>query len=199
MNDFWTVIEAYWDNCEIEIVNDAGVKIGNRETEEADRCKITHRPDGRVLGECGKFILAIIYDCDNRKATYVLAVKKIVWIHKILIYLSLCARFWEKRYRPLRFALLLLFDEKVFGLISSQSGIDMYNIIPLLTFFDLDILPYAALTISNFIILINLCQNALNYHCSGSDISTRNFHFQYIKNFQKKETFQGWIIFFKFH
>lgn len=124
---------------------------------------------------------------------------KIVWIHKILIYLSLCARFWEKRYRPLRFALLLLFDEKVFGLISSQSGIDMYNIIPLLTFFDLDILPYAALTISNFIILINLCQNALNYHCSWSDISTRNFHFQYIKNFQKKETFQGWIIFFKFH
>lgn len=59
----------------------------------------------------------------------------------------------KKRYRPLRFALiLLLFDEKVFGLISSQSGIDMYNIIPLLTFFDLDILPYAALTISNFII-----------------------------------------------
>lgn len=54
MNDFWTVIEAYWDNCEIEIVNDAGVKTGNSETEEADRCKITHRPDGRVLGECGE-------------------------------------------------------------------------------------------------------------------------------------------------
>lgn len=77
MNDFWTVIEAYWDNCEIEIVNDARVKMGNSETEEADRCKITHRPDGRVLG-VWKIYSAIIYDCDNRKATYVLAMNKIV-------------------------------------------------------------------------------------------------------------------------
>lgn len=54
-----------------------GVKAGDTESEEADGCKMTYRPEGKILGECEKILLlvtaflAVICECDNRKTVYI--------------------------------------------------------------------------------------------------------------------------------
>lgn len=89
----WSGTEACRGGCEVEIVNNARDEDSNTESEEADGCKTAYSPDGRVLGECGKVLLAttllaVICECDNRKTIYFHPNKEKTQNKKILNYTS---------------------------------------------------------------------------------------------------------------
>ena len=73
-----------------------GVKTGDTESEEADGCKVAYRPEGRVLGEYGKFLLlatallAVMYECDNGKTIHIHQNKERTQNKKKKLYIFLC-------------------------------------------------------------------------------------------------------------